>query len=294
MRKPFGSVDLALTSELGCKGGIESDTGTHGCAEGERLDVLTLRACRLCSENGTEASLEVLDQLLVGEVDLSEAHMNDTSFVGSVLNTGCSLDFLNGGCNVVGDGSVSLVRGLGSEGSTDLTDLRGHVFGCQDDIKILESALDLRDQVVSSDDVCACLLSISSCISLCKDGNGSLLTSSVWKLGEAADVLVALSRINAEDDCHVDGLDKLCISGLLDLGEGFFNGKESVFVDGSGDGHIAWRVQVLFNVLSQWNHLVVQAARRPPTYWNIYCTLRRNLASFGIGASCGPLVGKAE
>lgn len=218
MRKPFGSVDLALTSELGCKGGIESDTGPHGCAEGERLDVLTLGACRLCAKDRTEASLEVLDQLLVGEVDLTEAHVNDTSFVGSVLNAGCSLDFLNGGCNVVGDGSVSLVRGLGSEGSTDLSDLRGHIFGCQDDIKILESALDLRDQVVSSDDVCARLLSISSCISLCKDGDGSLLTGSVRKLGKAADVLVALSRIDAENNCHVNRLDKLRVSGLLDLG----------------------------------------------------------------------------
>ena len=254
-----------LAGELGGEVDIEGDAGAHGGADGERLHVLALCAAGLGLQDGAEASFEVLQKLLIGEVDLSDGHVNDAGFVGSVLDTGRGFDFLNGGGDVVGDGSVSLVGRLGTEGSTDLTDLGGHLFRGEDYVEVSLTGLNLGDEIIRTDDVGASLFGFGGEVSLRKDGDLLDLAGSVGEVGEAANVLITLSRIDAESDREVYALNELGGGGLLYEGDRAVDVQGGILVDLLGNLDVPRRLRVLADVLSQIVHLWCRRLKEPPT-----------------------------
>ena len=244
-----GLLDFELGGELAGEGWVHWDAWAHRAAHGERSDVATLCGRRLSLDERTEGGLEVLKELLVGEVHLSDGHVDDTGFVGSVFNTGSGFDFANGGGDVVRNRSVSLVRRSGAEDSSDLTDLWSHFFRGEKDIEVAESALDLSDQVFVSNGVGACIFCSLGEVSLGKDGNLSDLSGSVWKVGDTANVLVALLRVNSEDNADVDGFDELSGCGLLYQSKGSGEIELRIFVDLLGNSEVTRRMRVCANVL---------------------------------------------
>lgn len=243
------ALEFDLGGELAGEGWVHWDAWAHRAAHGERSDVATLRGRWLSLDERAEGGLEVLQKLLVGEVHLSDGHVDDTGFVGSVFNTGCGLDFADGGGDVVRNRSVSLVRRSGAEDSSDLTDLWSHFFRSKKDIEVAKSALDLGDQVFVTDGVGASVFCSLGEVSLSEDGDLSDLTGSVWQVGDTANVLVALLRVNSEDHADVDGFDELSGCGLLYQAEGSGEIELRVFVDLFGDSEVTRRMRVCANVL---------------------------------------------
>ena len=112
----------------------------------------------------------------------------------------------------------------------------GHLFGGEKDVEVSETALDLCDKVVGPYRVGSGLFGLSGEVSLGEDGDVALLARAVGQVGDPADVLVALSSVDAEPDRHVDALGELGGGGLFDQPDGVFDGIQLVFVDLRGDG----------------------------------------------------------
>ena len=248
-----------LGCELRSAGSVYYDAGAHGGADGDRFDVLAFGGCGLSLNERAKASFKVLKKLLVGEVDLADGEVNDTGFVSTIFDAGSSLDFLYCGTDVVGYGAVSLVGSSWSEHSSDLTDLGCHFFRCKKNIEISEASLNLSDELISSDRVGSCSFGLSSEIAFRKDSNLSNLTGAVRKVGDTANVLVALSWVDTEVNGEVHALNEFGVCSLLDECEGSYDVKNGVFLNGLGNGGVAWRMGILSYVCSQCISPVVQA-----------------------------------
>lgn len=234
-----------LSSELGSSVGLDWDARSHRCAKRDAANIFAFCGSWLSFDQGAEASLEVLKKLLVGEADFTDGHVNDSGFVSAVLDTGCSLDFLNGGSNVVGDSAVTLVGSSWAEDSPDLTDLRSHLFRSEKDVEVSESSLDLCDQVIAANSVGSSCFCLSGEIALSKNSYLSDLTGAEREVRDSTNVLVALLRVDAESDSKVNALNELGSCGLLDFSKCGHDIKGCILVDGLGDGLKARRVRIL-------------------------------------------------
>ncbi len=248
-----------LGSELGSGCCVNYDARSHRCAYGDGFDVLAFGSCRLRLNERAETCFEILKKLLVGEAHLANREVNDTGFVCSVLNTGCTLNFFNCSSDVVRDGAVSLVGSSWSEHSADFADLGCHIFRCEKDVEISETTLNLSNELVSANCVGSSSFGLSSKVTLRKDRNLSDLTGAVRKVGDTTNVLVALSWVDTEVDRKVNALNELSVGSLLHECESSYDVVCNVLIDGLCNGGVAGRMGILSNVCSQCISPVVQA-----------------------------------
>src|SRR5207302_43662 len=150
----------------------------------------------------------------------------------------------------VGNRAVALIRGSCAEHSPDLADLRGHFLRREHHVEVSETGLNFGDQVVAADRISACSLSLGSQIALGEDGDLADFAGAVRQARDAADVLLALARVDAEPNGEVNALGEFGGGRLLQEIDGCRWLKRGVFVDLLGDSVKTRRVGRLSNILS--------------------------------------------
>ena len=140
---------------------------------------------------------------------------------GSTGLIGTVLDFT---CFNLGDGLREIHRNrtqfrvrheaARAEDLTKTTDSAHHVRRSDSDIEVEPATLDLLDDFIGADEVCACSLGFLYFFAFCKDEDALGFTRAVWQDQCAADLLVSVFRINAETDMQLDGLIELLRSRL--------------------------------------------------------------------------------
>ena len=143
--------------------------------------------------------------------------MDNVCLVKTVLDL-TSLDLLDSLGHIHGYGSGLRVRhqALGSK-YTAQTSYNAHHIRCSDYYIEIQPAfvLDLRNQLLSSNEVCACSQSLVSLCVLCEYQHACSLSCSVGKNYSAADLLICVTSVAAGADVSLDGLIEFCGSKLL-------------------------------------------------------------------------------
>ena len=256
-RSALSTSFVRLANKFGCQVGVQSNAGAHGRAERDGLHVFAFGATRLRLQHCTKTGLEVLNDLLVREVDLADTHVNDAGFIRAVFDTGCGLELLHGGSDIVRHRAISLVRSSGAQRLTDLANLGRHFLSRQDDVELqfLVASLDSLDEVLIADHVGAGSLCFLGQVALSQNGDKFGFARAMRKVGDPAHVLIALSGIDAQTNGEVDTLYEFCGCGLFDEFDGAVDIQEGILVNGLCNFEITRRVRVLLNVLSQLFHL---------------------------------------
>ena len=142
--------------------------------------------------------------------------MDDRLLVQTILDL-TSLDLADGLRHIHGDGAALRVRheALRTEDAAQTADNAHHVRGRDDDVEVEPVfALDLRNQLLSADVIRAGLLGGLGLLAFGEHEDANLLAGAVRQHDSAANLLVGLTRIDAQTHGDLHGLVELGLRGL--------------------------------------------------------------------------------
>ena len=142
--------------------------------------------------------------------------MDDVGLVQAVFDL-TGLGFGNSLRHVGGHGT-SLGRGHQATGAQDFTQTANHahhIRGSNDHVEIHPAfALDLLHIFVASGEVCASSQSSVYVVALAESQNPNGFTGAVRQNHGAANLLVSVTRVNAQTDVELYGFVELCLRGV--------------------------------------------------------------------------------
>ena len=133
--------------------------------------------------------------------------MADAITVGTILNT-AAFELLDCLCNIGRDRAELGVRhkAARTEDTTETTNFSHHLRRSNRCVEIDLAALDVSDQVIGADDICASFFCCTSSVALSEDRNANGLTRAVRKAHRTAKLLICLARIKVQTNVHIDRL----------------------------------------------------------------------------------------
>src|SRR5471030_105115 len=238
--------DLILYS-LNSQGSlVDTDASAHGRRQRHLAQVDTLARGRLGFVQRIDQGNQVALQIGVGERLAADRGVDDTRFVGTVLNlTGFGV-FHRGG-DVRGYGADLRVRhqAAWSQDLTQGTDDTHGVWRGDDDVERHVAGLDHFGQVFHTNDVGAGGFSLLGFFAGGENSDAHGLAGAGWQHDGTADDLVRLLRIDAQLYRHVDR--------FIELGGGQFFDQSDGVVEWVSLGAINFSFDC-FNALGQFSH----------------------------------------
>src|ERR1051325_7997585 len=201
-------------------GRVEGDRRAHGGRDVDGADVLAFGSRGLRLADGVDDRRGVVRELVRAERDLADRHVDDRCLIDAELHL-AGLDLLDRLGDVERDGAGLGVRhqAAGAEDLTQLTDGAHHVRRGDDGVEIGPATLDLLDHVVSAHEVGAGVLRLLLLLALSDHEHALGLSGAVREHGRAADHLIGVLRIDAEEHRELDRLVELGERDLLEQTE---------------------------------------------------------------------------
>src|SRR5690606_3779865 len=196
---------------------LDLEAGAHGRADGDPLDIGTLRTCRLRLLHGIDQRADVARNLIFREADLADARMNDTSLLNAELHR-AALGSLYRLSDIRCHSANLRVRhqATRAEHLTETANQRHHVRRCNATIKLDLVGLHDLGEIFRSNNIRTGRLCSVGLVALREHCHANRTTGAVRQRDDATHHLVRMARVHAESNRHFDRLVKLCACAILE------------------------------------------------------------------------------